>query len=231
MDIDAARDMAYTADAWTLVFAAAESQGEVRDYLLFHAKNQCGEIADAEETYPWYKAEDRLLALDTFPLPSWDPQQESTQTWLAALGAGPKCRERDWRILLCALASCRSLGGLEAVFVKAGYVCEILDKSWAVDGLAVSARHGAHQVRFRRYDFWVAYSFYGWGVPPVDYGPMGIHKNDGTVCGVERLIAIARQLRIEPPDRVIKRAQDIELEKEAEVQRRKPAEPQHRHPR
>jgi hypothetical protein len=188
--------------------------GVVRDYLLDHARNKPGgKLAQIENGTPWVVTESRLLSDVDYPLNKNNPLTGDAKAWMSVLKDVPHDPVRDWMMLLCGVASCRTLEGLSSailvdghahVMVKTGHF-NVVNRDyageWYIDDncprLGIGYRNG-------RLEAWCYYSKHlrgGTGWP--DGGPMRAYwaHHERPLCALH-VVTLAMQLGIDPPPRV-----------------------------
>jgi len=213
MDLEGARALAYEGSAWEMIEAAAVSEEMVRDYLLHYAKGKLGEgarrVLHVETLVPWRQFEVWALGLKSYPynpLPSdfRGHYRIEAKGWLNALAKLPSDQgERDWRMLLSGLVWCRNLEDMQLVLEKIIKHCWHDHVLLRVSDTKFDISAGA-RCYFYMNDDWKCMSYISllWG-KEASHGPMGEQENDGPINRPSQLVAIARQLGIEPPARVI----------------------------
>jgi hypothetical protein len=211
--LEQARGVAYDGTLWDVVEMAAREGGEVESYLMHHAGAKFGggvrRLVSLEALVPWKDLEAWALGLGSYPFapPVNEPgarRRDEVKAWLNALAEVPSDRgERDWRLLLSGLVWCRNLEDMQFVLEKIIKHCWHDHVLLRVSDTKFDIGAGA-RCYFYMNDDWKCKSYASllWG-KEFRYGPMGEQENDGTISRPPQLVAIARQLGIEPPARVI----------------------------
>jgi hypothetical protein len=210
MDIEEARALAYESSAWPLVVAAMTETGVVRDYLLDHAHSKPGsEMAALERRVPWLSLETSLLEMTSYPLNRAHRHSKTSRAWIEALRGVSHDPERDWRSYLCGIAACRTAVELskaiarpnqqhtldvDTVYVHGAQIEQDLSHDENMCRCRLRYARGLHIESRSSHLLWAGS---GWSC----WGPMGL-EHDGLVARVSQVIAIARQLGIDPPPRV-----------------------------
>ncbi len=222
--LEQARALAYEGSPCEMAEMAAREGGEVCAYLSHHARAKFGEgwarVLDVESLVPWKELEAWALGLRSYPFapPNNTPEagkRDEVKAWLDALTAvSSDCNEERWRLLLCGLLQ----GNKEML-------CSIIQRTTGPAYIGVSgdidvadmtpSNDDQNRCWFRLTNgIWECHSFFSRLWPPFRYGPMGERENDGPVTP-RTLPAMARQLGIKPPDRLLPPPQIITTERTA----------------
>ena len=223
--LDDARAVAYDGTIWELSACLARSEGVVRSYLEDHTQRRADRdnvlrLAALERRAPWSLMERWILGLRRYPFSSQHQHLaekavvgigamvgEHRWPWLNTLVELEKDNaERDWRALLCALAVCARPAELCHALCNLGF-----DTSTRNHPTGISIRSGT--------DWLVDFDHLTggeWGARSCDaprlwsdgvgrYGPMDVLANDGPITRKSQIVAIAQQMKIKVPDRVLRR--------------------------
>ncbi len=227
LTIEEARALVYDGSIWELGEGFSRAEGIVAAYVTEHVmKRECAglifDLAIVEKRAPWRLLEPWILGQAIHPytfrstlLPPersrFIPPPEEVDSfaqlaWLETLRGRPKAGgECYWRTLLCALSQCRDAGELYA-YIKT------IDEETCVDSDGDVVVGGAKPLADRclvyfsiAAGYWSCRSMGSrrWDIVTGRYGPMGFNANDGIINRPEQFIAIARQLSIEVPQRVL----------------------------
>jgi hypothetical protein len=227
LTIEEARALVYDGSIWELGEGFSRAEGIVAAYITEHVmKRECAgvifDLAIVEKRAPWRLLEPWILGQAIHPytfrstlLPPersrFIPPPEEVDcfgqlAWLETLRGRPTAGgERHWRTLLCALSHCRDAGALYT-YIKTIDEKTHVDSDGDVVVGDVMAFNGDDRVYFSiAAGYWSCRSMYSarWDRATGRYGPMGFNANDGFINRPEQFIAIARQLSIEVPQRVL----------------------------
>ncbi len=216
--LEQARALAYEGSPCEMAEMAAREGGEVCAYLSHHARAKFGggwaRVLDVESLVPWKELEAWALGLNRPPNNTPEAgKRDEVRAWMDALMAVPSdCNEERWRLLLCGLMQ-RDKKILRHIMENiVGYCGTVPSGAFCVSNPKID--NGYTRCLFRLTNrIWECCSCYSHIWPGLECGPMGL-ENDGPVTP-RTIPAIARQLGIEPPARILPLPQIITTERTA----------------